>query len=181
MAKPDWLVYTVDLAVILGAISTTLAVIVAVVLARRSETPRILSYFHYDQTIVIGTTSEESTSTRFISLTVVNAGILPVKLVGAVFVATHTTQGSALGFGGHTDAVHNRPTLPRILNHGEHMKFQIPLLSDGVYWKTRRAFWWLWRRPEFRVTTSLGKTHVIKPPIALLRIIKKEWKKGNWA
>lgn len=86
IAKPEWWVYLVDLAQIVSAFATAAAVIVAIWLARRSESQRLKFFAHLNLSI-----TPEQEHTIEIVLTIVNSGILKV-LVQSVFFRNCITQ-----------------------------------------------------------------------------------------
>lgn len=174
-AKPLLLSYLVDAAQIVSAIATAAAVIVAIWLARRGESQRPKFFVGRRATLTIGPNgSPAGLSEHELSLTIVNAGIVPVVVRYAHLIVTMAKKDSIVLGLGSFDAQANSSTFPVKLEHGEEVTLVVPIKKGERPWNRLPALWWVWKRPEFRITSSLGKTYRIKPSRRLLYTIKRE-------
>lgn len=173
--KPLWLSYAVDFAQIGSAIFTAAAVLTAIWLALRNEKQRPRFNICRQITLTFIKGSHESDSEEHaLSLTIVNAGVLPI-LVRDAHVHFQLPKDDSYGLGlGTFDPQANRSTFPLKLEHGQEVTVLVPIRKGERPWDALPSLWWLRLRPEFRVTTSLGKTFRIKPGRRLLYRLNRD-------
>lgn len=179
--KPLWLSYAVDFAQIGSAVFTAATAFIAVWLALRSEKPRPKFRFSHLVTISLSTGGEGSKHdgrADFLELTIVNTGVLPVVIEHAhvrFYLKKRDGKSDYYGQGlGVFDPTENKATFPAKLEHGHTVRSRV-LIQRGVRpWDSFPPFWWILYRPEFVITTSLGKTFRRKPGIKLLYRINRE-------
>lgn len=163
--KPQWLSYAVDIAQIVSAIFTACAVVVAIWLARRSESQRLRFYVHRNMTITPG-----RESTLSIVVTVVSAGVLKVT-IRSVFCELPLLGQDGGGWLAPAQSTSGVATLPLALEHGQQIAFEVVVPNSAT---VSRA-WSFYRRPRFRILTSLGKTYVYKPSLKLIAPQGTDW------
>lgn len=187
--KPLWLSYAVDFAQIGSAIFTAAAVLVAIWLARRGEMqrPKLRVGIHISIDIKDTVSMECAGGASYrersgdtvcqdyaLSLTIVNAGVLPILVRNADFYV-RLPKSDSWGLGlGTFDSQANRQTFPLKLEHGQEVTVLAPVRKGERPWNAFPSLWWLRLRPEFRVTTSLGKTFRVKPGRRLLYRLNRD-------
>lgn len=171
--KPQWLSNLLDAAQIVSAVFTAGAVIVAVWLARRNESQRLIFFVGTRENTAIFP-GRHTTFTTGMILTVVNAGILPVTLKRGAFHLSlkGSVWASGLGDGGPGVGPVN---FPIVLQHGEQAVVYVAVDPCGHPWSEIRTGWWYWYRPKFELFTSLGKTYKVRPPLKLLWRLRRDW------
>jgi hypothetical protein len=171
--KPEWLVNLLDAAQIVSALFTAGAVMVAVWLARRNESQRLLFFITRRQNLTVspGQLSQKTTGMTF---TIVNAGLLPVQIRGGHFkmflddrVWTNGLESSA--------GLATRQAFPMVLQHGEQAEFYVAVDPLTFPWKVIRNGWWFVFRPQFHIMSTLGKRYVHKVGFKTLWQLKRDW------
>jgi hypothetical protein len=153
--------YAVDIAQIVSAFATAGAVIVAVWLARRGEAQRPKLFGGWRDEITVSMVSGGSQQKMSVSLTVVNAGMMPIRIENAGFKAAMRT-----GHHWSTSLTKSqRPPVrefPVTLQHGENITFYVEIRQGVAPWTNLHPNWfkwYAWSRPRFYISTSLGKVY----------------------
>lgn len=171
--KPEWLVAVLDTAQIVSAIFTAGAVIVAIWLARRSESQRLRFAIGLTQMWrPRGVAREGVDIYPAVLLTIVNAGILPATVATVSYRVVVKNGGTLPGPVWRAD---QKLEWPLVLQHGESIGCEFPVRRGVEPWRDLHMSWWYWRRPSFYIETSLGKTHHVKISRTILRQIKSQW------
>lgn len=149
----------VDAAQIVSAVATAGSVAVSLWLARRNETPRLRSYPGFRMALTVGPeprTAEQVYSTE-LTITVVNSGLLPIRVRGVSLAYIWRSGG---GWRGPMDCyVNDRLTNPPLtLQHGEEATFKTLVNRNAYPWDRLKGDWWAWRKIKFEIETSLGTT-----------------------
>jgi hypothetical protein len=152
--------FWVDAAQIISAVATAASVGVSLWLARRSETPRLRSFPGWRTSLTVGPvprSARDAVSTE-LTLTVVNSGVLPVRVR---MVSLDCWFGSRRGWSGRMECYVDERTaiLPLTLQHGEEATFRLPIQRAESPWTQLANDWWGWRKMKFEVWTSLGAKH----------------------
>lgn len=168
--KPEWLSVALDVAQIVSAVATAMAVIVAIWLARRGESQRLRFFVGNREVVSIADGRAETQS--FLSLTVVNAGMFPVKIINGSFSLQQTGGRWSASLESY-EREHRFPLFPLTLAHGEAVIFDFPIEPTANFWRNLHWAWRFWTRPYFRVITSLGKSYTRKVDLRILREISE--------
>lgn len=154
----DWNKTIVDAAQVVSAIATAASVIVALWLARRSESQRLKFYIDERRVITIepeGQSAREVIATH-LKLTIVNAGVLPSHVQYVLFTMPSVIEPSWR----MVLQPDSQEQLSKTLNHGEYMSYTLALPVEHFPAGSKLNWWWRLRRVNFDVHTSLGVTPV---------------------
>lgn len=158
--RPEWLQHALDGAQIISALGTLAAVWAAIWLALRNEAQRLKFFSGFRQGVpsTLGTAPLPWVETLLLSLTIVNAGMMPVQ-VDSVTLRVRLRQGSwSASLRPQSAAAGLEGSIT--INHGESMTYYFPVRADERPWSHRGVASWFWQKPRFEIFTSLGKSYV---------------------